>query len=414
MSEMCCPVCKSLNHQSFWFWEKEDKLMRMWAMDTRVHFSICRECALIFQDPLVPSLSSEDWGFGDWGEQSDSQLLPKEPIEWLRQFPRRGKQPARALEIYSKTSRFHDMLKNEGWDITAIPVNSLLSPPENGSDPLPPDLLDGEKYDLIFCFDVLDRVPHPIDILNRLHACLKSDGGLFVETFNPYVAPRNKKICLSNDNPCIFSFQTLIYALYKAGFSNQAAELCGKCRCFCTKIDPTPEADASKLVPNTYWSQLLYRFERNYSWAWVNGFLDRYLKQVQYQPNSLNQTRDLLRQRGEDLVLIRDVCGAVLLFAQEIDTVRQTLSSDWSLTMHRIFEILGKDYALYDLLQTGSPMPELGTLPDVERYFFSEKLIYMTTTDYFERFFSQDDAKRLCQSIVQSAEVVCKTLSSFL
>jgi hypothetical protein len=412
MNATCCPICKSNSHQSFWFWEKEDKLMRLWAMDTRTNFSICRECALIFQNPLVHSPSSEDSMFGSWDSQSDAMISPKEPLEWLRQFPRRGRNPERALEVYSKNSRFKDTLQNENWDVQAISLSDLLSETGNASGATV--LADGDEYDLIFCFDVLEKTDRPLEVLSKLHKHLKSTGGLLVETFNPYVAPRLNKICLTSDDACVLPFQTLIYALYKAGFTNQAAEVCGKSRCYCTKIDPNPDAEATKLITPNYWAHLTHRFQRNYYWAWVCGFLDRFLKQTQSNPDFLQHTRTLLRQRPEDLSEIRDVCGAALLFVQEIDAVRQTISKDWSLTMQRLFDILSKDYVLFDLLQTGAAIPNFGTLPDIERYYFNDKMIFMTNTDYFERFFTQDDAAQLCQGIIKSGEIVCKNLSSFL
>lgn len=410
MNATICPICKSDSHQSFWFWEKEDKLMRMWAMDTRTHFSICRECALIFQNPLVHSPSSEESMFGSWDMQSDIPPPTKEPLEWLRQFPRRGRNPERALEVYYQTSRFKDTLQSENWDIQAVSLSDLLCEAGNGAA-LP---AEGEEYDLIFCFDVLEKTNRPLEVLTKLHKHLKSTGGLLVECYNPHVAPRLHKVCLTSDDACVLSFQTLIYALYKAGFTNQGAEVCGKSRCYCTKIDPNPEADATKLVARTQWAHLTHRFQRNYYWAWVSGFLEKYLKQGQSNPDFLEHTRTLLRQRPDDLSYIRDVCGAALLFVQEIDSVRQTLSTDWSLTLKRLFDILINDYALYDLLQTGAAIPDFGTLPDIERYYLNDKMIFMTGTDYFERFFTQDDAAQLCEGVIKSGEVVCKNLSSFL
>lgn len=381
-------------------------------MDTRAHFSICRDCALIFQNPLIHSLSTEDLGFMDWSLPDTASISAKEPLEWLRQFTRRGKQSARALEVYHQKPCFQDTLLAEGWNITALPVKNMI--PSDGDITPAADLPEGESFDLIFCFDVLDKIPRPLDLLTQLHKYLKSDGGLYVETFNPSVAPRLNQICLTSENACIFTFHSLIYSLYKAGFTNQAAEHCGNMRYFCTKIEPNPEADATKLVPNNYWSHILYRFHRNHYWAWTSGFLNRYTTQAQNRPEFLNQTRDLLHQRLEDLSIIRDVCGSVLLFVQEIDTVRRTIAQDWSLTMQRIFNIFCNDYALYDILRTGAPIQDLGTMPGIERFYFNYKMIFMTDIDYFERFFTQEEAGRLCDSIIQSGEVVCKTLSSFL
>ncbi len=414
MNQVQCPVCQSNNLQDFWYWEKEDKLLRMWAMDTRMYLSICRDCSTIFQNPLVPT-SSEDSSFSVWEEPDGDTLSTKEPLEWMRQFTGFGKEPDRALEIYANKPFFEKTLKEEGWDIKVVPIQSIIDSDQDsddGSSDSPFE--DGEEFDLIFCYNALEKTTQPIMVLEKIHDHLKKDGGLFVEVANPSVAPRVDKICLSSDEICSFPFQTLIYALYKAGFTNQSAEITGKNRCFCTKIDKNPDADATTLVPHNHWSHLMSRFQRNYNWAWAASFLKKYMVQSQTQPQFLEQTRELLRQRPEELAIIRDICGATLLFVQEIDTVRQTLESDWHITMSRIFEIFSKDYGLYDLLQTGNEMELLGTLPDVERYFYNEKVVFMTTSDYFKKYFTKDEATKLCNSIIQSGEVVCKTLSSFL
>jgi len=64
MTDMPCPVCRRVNHHSFWFWEKEDQLLREWAIDTRLHFSICRDCGTIFQDPPVHEEGTGEDPFG--------------------------------------------------------------------------------------------------------------------------------------------------------------------------------------------------------------------------------------------------------------------------------------------------------------------------------------------------------------
>ncbi len=414
MNDIHCPVCQSINHQDFWYWEKEDKLLRMWAMDTRMYFSICRDCSTIFQNPLVPS-SSDDSSFSVWEDSDGDKLSNKEPLEWMRQFSGFGKEPVRALEIYANKPFFEDTLKEEGWDIKAISIQSLSDFDQNSDDDSSASPLEeGEDFNLIFCYNSLEKSTRPVMVLDKIHDHLKKDGGLFVEVANPNVAPRVDKICLTSDDVCVFPFQSLIFALYKAGFTNQSAEVTGKNRCFCTKIDKNSDADATKLVSNNHWSHVIYRFQRNYYWAWTASFLKKYLVQSQTQPGFLDQTRALLRQRSDDLAVIRDVCGATLLFVQEIDTVRQTIDSDWNVTMARIFEIFGKDYGLYDLLQTANEMQLLGTLPDNERYFYNEKVVFMTTSNYFEKYFTKDEATQLCQSIIQSGEIACKTLSSFL
>ncbi len=414
MSDIRCPVCQSPEHQSFWYWEKEDQLLRQWAMETRTHFSICRKCATIFQNPPVAAPAAGDLLLFGWEGPSEPELPVQETLEWLRQFTRFAQTPGRALEVFVKKKRFEDVLTRKGWTVRALPVQSLL--PEAGSPP-PPDadaLDENETFDLIIFCDALETTARPMELLAQLRRHLQPDGALLVETPNPLAFPRYKKICLTSAELCAFPFQSLIFALYKAGFTNHAAEVCGKIRCLFTPIDPQPGADPAQLVPRNVWEHALYRFQRNYYWAWAAGFLETYLAQWRARPGFRDEARAALRQHGLELAIVRDICGACLLFVQEVDTLRQTIGEDWNVTLGRIFDILKNDFQLFDLLRTGAELPGLGTLPGIERYYYRDKMIFMTGADYFERFFTQAEAAELCEAIVNSGQVACQHLSSML
>ena len=422
MTTAQCPVCNSRNHQSFWFWEKEDKLMREWAMDTTVHFSICRDCALIFQNPPVAKASESDLFFTSWNIGADSTPQGDEPFDWLKQFTTIGKQPGRVLEVYSKNKRFDSVMTQNGWQVKTIRADRLMAKPETSPPPLPgleptapeeDSLAEGEIFDLVLCFDVLGQCADPVGLLTKLHGYLRENGAIFVEMENPMAAPRAKKFCLTSDELQVFPFHTLIFTLYKAGFANTAAETCGRIRCLGTKADLNPDADPGKLMPQGIWGQVLYWFHRNYYWAWVISYLENFQARLQIQADYMDHARNELRQRFHELQIIRDVCGSCLLFVEEVSTLRNSLGEDWHLTLHRIFEIFKQDYALYDLLRQG-PLEGVGTFPDVERFHFNEKMIYVTNADYFQRYFSEEETRRLCDAIIRAGQVVCRHLSSFL
>ena len=387
-------------------------------MDTTLHFSICRICSAIFQNPLVQSPSSDNAFLQGW-DADDTQVPPvQEPMEWLKQFTGYGKEPGRLLEVFSSKKRFEEPLSQQGWEVKTVPVSMMDgSQDESQAGTENTGLDDGEQFDLIICFEALEQTSRPLDLLTRLHGRLKDDGAIYIEVTNPMIAPRVNKISLTSEETIIYPYQTLIFTLYKAGFTNKAAELCGKNRCVCTKVDPSLSSEVENMVPKDLWSKVLYGVQRNYHWAWTVNFLKKYHDELAVREHSadqfLQETRVSLRKRPIDLHIIRDVCGACLLFVQEVATLRETLSNDWTVTMGRIFEILKNDYALYDLLQTAG-MSDFGVIPDVERYYLYDKMVFMTNPDYFERFFTEEEAEKLCDSIIQSGEVVCKTLSSFL
>lgn len=418
MPDVLCPVCASPHHQSFWYWEKEDQLIRKWAMDTTVHFSICRICATIFQNPLVQSPSPDNAFLQGWDIDNTNIPPVQEPMEWLKQFTGFGKEPGRLLEVYTTKKRFEEPLGQKGWTVKSIPVSLFDgSLGDSQTDIDRSGLEENERFDLIVCFEALGQTARPLNLLSQLHKRLKDDGALYVEVTNPMTVPRVNKISLTSEEAVIYPYQSLIFTLYKAGFTNKAAELCGKIRCICTKIGQNLDTEVKSMVPRDHWSKVLSAVQRNYNWTWATNFLKKYQAEMVVRQHSgenfLQETRISLRKRPLDLHIIRDVCGASLLFTQEVATLRETLSQDWTVTMGRIFDILKSDYALYELFQV-PVMPDFGLIPDIERYYLYDKMVFMTNPDYFERFFTQQEAEKLCDSIIRAGEVVCKTLSSFL
>jgi SAM-dependent methyltransferase len=450
MTAVSCPVCQTTGHQSFWYWEKEEQLMRVWAPDTQVHFSICRACGLIFQNPLVDPTFFQNMGMPIFGMEEQTVSSPEEPMEWLRQFTGHGKEPVTALEIYTTQPRFQPALAQAGWTVKTIKPQALYGEPPvsesaqpeagEGSDFTPefipdtakPDAAEGfefdfdfsmdtgdtplsvdDQFDIVFCFDGLTQFSQPGKALSTIHSHLKEDGVFYMETDNPLVQPRHKRLCLTGYDACVYPFQTLVFALYQAGFKNHSSELCEKNRILSTKIEPNPDADPVKLIPSDYWWKTLSRFQRNYAWSWVVEFLSAYQTKAQTDPGTLDKVRESLLQRPFDKQYLRDVCGSCLLFIEEVGHLKTTLSQDWPSTMTRIFNVLKDDYALYDLLQLG-PLQGVGTFPSLERFHFNEKMIYMATPDYFEKYFSEEESRQLCDSIDNAGRVVIGQLSSLL
>ncbi|MDX9752462.1 MAG: methyltransferase domain-containing protein [bacterium] len=421
MSERTCPVCQSLSHQSFWYWDKEDQLMKAWAQDTRVHFSICRECGLIFQNPRITDSFLSGNSFWGFETESPADTPVNEPLEWLRQFTGFGKEVAKGLEVYSEKQTFHSRLASEGWTMKSVTSASLLQ--EACESPVPTDnffaapvsdqIEEGEEFDLICCFDGFSQWEFPLEYLQKLYHHLKPGGGLYIETPNALVLPRFNHICLTGNDICIYPFHTLAFTLYKAGFKNTASELCVHNRIFCTKIDPNPEADPKQFIAETYWGQVSHQFQRNFYRAWGIKYLQAFMAKQRTTPDALNTARHYLVQNPLEKQILRDMCGACLLFVEEIGHLKESAAQDWQISMARIMDVLKNDYALFDLLKLGG-LPRLGTFPKLERFHYNEKMIYMATPEYFERFFSESEAVQLCDEITEAGRVVVGHLSSFL
>ncbi len=413
MSSTQCPVCKSDNHHQFWYWEKEDKLMRDWALDTQVTFSICRDCSTIFQNPLVESAPPQDSGFGSWGD-GDIVYPADEPLMWLKQFTPNGEKRGRVLEVYHQEKRFVPQLQQDGWDVVkSVSASDLLSDESSLESVEEEKPVEGNLFDVVICFEALNKQSDPVALLEAIYPMVDDEGGIYLEVDNPSVMPRHNKICLSSAEPVHFPFHALIFALHKVGFMNSAAEMCGKIRCFGKKIPPNPDTAPSQVMPERLWEHTLYRFQRNYYWAKVTKYLQDYITRLPGETNLADTARSELHQDQNMLQIVRDVCGGSLLLAQEVNELQNSLPQDWYRTMQRIFDIFKNDLALYDLFQV-NPIPDLGLFEGVERFHYKEKMIYMTNEDYFQKYFSEEEAKELCEGIIRSGHTVCGHLSSFL
>lgn len=404
--QTACPICQQSQPYSFWYWEQEDSLMRAWSPDPNLHFVICRHCGAIYQDP--PKAAEADWGLGTFGEEDIlAKVGPNEPVDWLQQFVGRAKDPERVLEIYSQQPFFQPHFIESGWECDARSYQEL------GGDDNPTGEAENWGYDLVICFDVLNRCHDPGGLLKKVHGWLKDDGGVYIQEINPLSLPRINQTCMTSHQQVLFCYPTLLFTLFQAGFVNKMSELGSWHRTFNVKSDIATELDVRDFVKPDLWQQACFRVQRNYYWSVVTRDLIDYVQKVQENPSLTDQLRNQLRQKGELVLQVRDVCGATLLFTQEVSTLSNSLQDDWPATMNRIFNTLKNDYALYDLLKVGG-FNQLGTFPGLERFHYNEKMIYMTDVDFFGKYFTQEDAAMLCKEVTNAGANVVGHLSSLL
>lgn len=377
--------------------------MREWAPDCRLHFSICRDCATIFQNP--PVLISDSPFSMDFNMDADANQINEahEPLDWLSQFSGKGQEALRALEVYLNKAKFEETLQSRGWDVKTVAAKDFLENEFSQDDP----------YDLVICFDTLNGCSDPDALIQKAHTVLKDDGGLYTDVVNPLVLPRGNVMCFTGYERSLFTFPTMMYLTYKNGFKNLMSEVTGSVRSYLQKIPVPASVSPGEVASKDYWAYVTYRCERNYWYAWTGKFLAKFMQQRQMDPNALDSARDELRHDTQRMQIIREVCGVMLLFAQEVQTLQQSLSGDWHQTMARIFTVLKDDLVMYDLLQL-EPMEKLGLLAPMNRFFLNEKMVYTTDADYFKKYFSQNDAELLCNYIFKSSQTVVGHLSSFL
>ncbi|MDP8244978.1 MAG: methyltransferase domain-containing protein [Candidatus Hinthialibacter antarcticus] len=377
--------------------------MREWAPDCRLHFSICRHCAAIFQNPPAP-LGEDSFAMDSiMDTNAEQSVQANEALDWLSQFSGRGQEPFRALELYTKSSKLEEALKAKNCDVTAVSAKEFLEK----------DFSQNEPYDIVFCFEVLNETSDPNGIVQKAHSVLKDDGGLYVDVVNPLVLPRANQMCFTGSQRTLLTFPTLMYLTYKNGFRNMIGEVTGSARSYMKKIDVPDTVSLSEVSSKDYWSYVTYRCERNYWFSWVLRFLVNFMKSRQVDANALDTARNQLRHDPQHMQIVREACGVMLLFAQEVQTLQQSLSGDWHQTMARIFTILKDDLVLFDLLQL-EPMENMGLLAPMNRFYLNEKMIYVSEAEYFKKYFTQEDAEHLCKNIFKSSQTVVGHLSSFL
>ncbi len=403
METASCPVCSSESSHSFWFWENEDVLMREWAPDCRLHFSICRDCAAIYQDPSVEvndSSFSMD-AFSNAANQQEGEA--NEAFDWFIQFSGHGKAPLRMLEVFSSSAKLANTFQSNGYNIEAISDSEFLEKDNTGVEP----------YDVVIFFHILNETSDPNGLIQKARSVLKDGGGLYVDVTNPLVLPRMNKICFTAKQRTLFTFPTLMYLTYKNGFRNMMGEVTGSARSYLQTIDIPENVTPAEVASKDYWSFVTYRCERNFWYTWAARFLIKFMQSRSNDPNALDTARNQLRHDSQHLQIVREVCGVMLLFAQEVQTLQQSLSGDWHETMARIFGILKEDLVMYDLLQL-EPMEGMGLLAPMDRFYLNEKMIYVAEAEYFKKYFTQEDAENLCKNIFKSSQTVVGHLSSFL
>ncbi len=159
---------------------------------TGERFSVrqCSRCGLAATDPRVANLDRfYPAGYRRYGGATSwflRVLYRRRVRQWARRFPTGGS----ALEVGCGDGWMLAMLRDHGWrvlgsersadaarvaaDVNGIPVVS------GGLDEIP----DGERFDLIILFQVLEHLAQPLDMLRRCSALLKPGGVVVVAVPN--------------------------------------------------------------------------------------------------------------------------------------------------------------------------------------------------------------------------------------
>ncbi|MCF8296603.1 MAG: class I SAM-dependent methyltransferase [Bacteroidales bacterium] len=194
----------------------------------------CNECDIEFWHPLImpPPEYYEQNTTGEYfnmhhGNELKLRSYHKLFIKKYEGIHKNG----RILEIGCGDGRFLNKMQNLGWDITGLDFDKLSI--ENAIrkcnsnklfhcnfDDFLKKYYDGNKYDLIVFFEVLEHQPNPVDFIANIKKIIKEDGVIAgsVPNRDRYIVSKR----FSPDNPphhfIMWTANSLKQFLAKSGF----------------------------------------------------------------------------------------------------------------------------------------------------------------------------------------------------
>lgn len=224
-----CPVCRS---------EKTTQAVHVVTdhvpMEENLIYRFCDSCGLVFSEFDFDSSELAGIYDGAFRDKDRSEFLKYTQYKiqvnayrkkWLdRAITRLGWKPygRRVLEIGPKDGSFLHLLKKDGWSVLGIDPNVAygrlakeLYGVEFRAGYFDPDSLNGERFDLITAFHVIEHVQNPLGFLAGIRQTIRDDGCLYLETPNLHAMQRR---LLHKEHVILFSRHTLGQVLKHAGF----------------------------------------------------------------------------------------------------------------------------------------------------------------------------------------------------
>jgi len=189
MEEMVCVVCSS---------KDTGKLFQQYDLwlnrrDTVREFYRCNNCKLIFQYPIPNTvdyleLYPPEYSFA----QQESDSLSRYGLLKRCKVITRWKTPGNLLDIGCGVGTFIMTMRDKfGWDVHGIEPNPIIA--ADGRERYNLDIKtediqnydpEGNKFDVITLWDVLEHLPNPNEVIAKLKTLLKPEGFLVMRVPN--------------------------------------------------------------------------------------------------------------------------------------------------------------------------------------------------------------------------------------
>lgn len=221
-------ACKICAGKKVYFYCKKDSS----------HYHICKECGLIFQDPVPEAKDMVDYAnnqyqYGEYRDYVEAKSLKYAHFRSrLKQFQDRFPK-GRLLDVGCSCGYFLDIALENGFDafgvefsgeaiaaaqptirerITQGSVNTLESH-QLGS------------FDLVTAFDIIEHTEDPIDFLRQARGMLRQGGGIVLSTPDTghalrYILGSRWPMLQPMQHTILFSDKSLRITLMKAGFQD--------------------------------------------------------------------------------------------------------------------------------------------------------------------------------------------------
>lgn len=232
-----CPVCRS---------EKTTQAVHVVTdhvpMEENLIYRFCDSCGLVFSEFDFDSSELAGIYDGAFRDKDRSEFLKYTQYKiqvsayrkkWMdRAITRLGWKPygRRVLEIGPKDGSFLHLLKKDGWSVLGIDPNVAygrlakeLYGVEFRAGYFDPDSLNGERFDLITAFHVIEHVQNPLGFLAGIRQTIRDDGCLYLETPNLHAMQRR---LLHKEHVILFSRHTLGQVLKHTGFQAMEVSEC--------------------------------------------------------------------------------------------------------------------------------------------------------------------------------------------
>lgn len=224
-----CPVCHA---------EKSTLLVHVVteqvALRDNLVYRFCEACGLVFSEIQFSSSELDEIYDEAFREKDRSEFLKYTQYKiqvnsyrkkWLdRTVARIGWNPPKrqALEIGPKDGSFLHLLQQDGWSVLGIDPNVTygkmakeLYGVEFSAAHFSQSALNGERFDLITGFHVIEHVQNPLEFLAGIRQNLRDDGLLYLEMPNLHAMQRRHFI---TQHVMLFCRHSLGQILEHAGF----------------------------------------------------------------------------------------------------------------------------------------------------------------------------------------------------